>query len=182
MYEECCEVRKEGLAEALLVTEGLLERIMLEGVEEEVIKRRPQKRGVKSGEDWVIAEGIAEDVAEGVVVVEDGLVTEEAPSRRARRVPSLLPVRGYAVIATVVLTTPTTREKGLLRRQMTMRTKAIGRRRVGGCRAWPRRGGRREIRRGRGRQGRRWSWQSWRRRRRRRRRRRGGGGGRACRQ
>ena len=66
---------KEGIAEALLVTEGLLE---LEGV---------------------VAEGIVEGMAEGPPVVEEGLVTEEGAAMAGRNVPSLL-----AMMATVLMT------------------------------------------------------------------------------
>ena len=80
-------MRKEGIAEVLLVTEGLLEGILLEGV---------------------VAEGIVEGMAEGPPVMEEGLVTEEGADMAGRKVPSPL-----AMMARVLMTP--TREKGLLK-------------------------------------------------------------------
>ena len=72
------------------------------------IKRRPRKWGVKAGEDWVVKEGIAEGVAEGLVVVEEGLVTEEGAAMAGEE--GAEPAADYAMLTTVP-TTPATREK-----------------------------------------------------------------------
>ena len=63
----------------------------MNGVTEVRITRRPRKRGVKAGEDWFVTEGIAEGVAEGLVVVEEDLITEEGAAMAGEEVPSLLP-------------------------------------------------------------------------------------------
>ena len=80
-------MRKEGIAEALLAMEGLLEGIVLEGV---------------------VAEGIVEGMAEGPPSWRRASSPRRAPRRQGRRVPSLL-----AMMATVLMTA--TREKGVLK-------------------------------------------------------------------
>ena len=68
----------------------------------------------------------AEGVAEGLVV-EDGLVAEEGAAKAGAE-----PAADYAMMATV-LTMPTTRENGLLKKPLTMRREAIGTKGVRGC-------------------------------------------------